>query len=162
MLLFKLSNLWKVLVWKIFFACECEGGVLCSHLPGTAISSRMILSDVIMSVMASQVTGVSIVCSTVCSGADQRKHQNFASLARVRRIHGWPLDSPYKGPVTRKMCFIWWRYHALQRAHRRWPYRLDMENNFASEALYNVYFTCSVWNDHGRTRFDTRGQNWPR
>ena len=27
-----------------------------------------------MSAMASQMTGVSIVCSTVCSGGDQRKH----------------------------------------------------------------------------------------
>ena len=29
-------------------------------------------SDVIMSEMASQITGVSIICSTVCSGSDQR------------------------------------------------------------------------------------------
>ena len=36
--------------------------------------------DVIMSAMASQITGVSIVCLTVCSGADQRKHQSSASL----------------------------------------------------------------------------------
>ena len=30
---------------------------------------------------------VSIVCWTVCSGADQRKHQSFTSLAFVRGIH---------------------------------------------------------------------------
>ena len=34
---------------------------------------------------------VSIVRSTVGSGADQRKHISFASLAFVRRIHRWPL-----------------------------------------------------------------------
>ena len=56
-----------------------------------------------MSAMASEITGVSIVCSTVCSGADQRKHQSSASLAFVRVIHRWPVDSPHKGPVTRKM-----------------------------------------------------------
>ena len=39
----------------------------------------------------------------VCSGADQRKHQSAASLAFVRGIHRWPVDSPQKGPVTRKM-----------------------------------------------------------
>ena len=44
-------------------------------------------SDVIMSTMASQITGVSIVCSAVCSGAHQRKHQSSASLAFVRGIH---------------------------------------------------------------------------
>ena len=60
-------------------------------------------SDVIMSTMASQITDVSIVCSTFCSGADQRKHESSASLAFVRGIHRWPVNSPHKGPVTRKM-----------------------------------------------------------
>ena len=60
-------------------------------------------SGVIMSAMASQITGVSIVRPTVCSRADQRKHQNSASLAFVRGIYPWPLDFPHKGPVTRKM-----------------------------------------------------------
>ena len=32
-------------------------------------------SDVIMSAMASQITGIAIVCSTVCSGTDPRNHQ---------------------------------------------------------------------------------------
>ena len=56
-----------------------------------------------MSAIASQITGVSIVCSTVYSGADQRQHQRPASLAFVRGIHRWPMDSHHKGPVTRKM-----------------------------------------------------------
>ena len=60
-------------------------------------------SDVIMSAMGSQITGVSIVYSIVCSIADQRKHQSSASLAFVRGIHRWPVNSPYTGPVTRKM-----------------------------------------------------------
>ena len=58
---------------------------------------------VIMSAMASQITCVSIVCSAVCSGAGQRKHQSSASLAFVRGIQWWPVDSPHKGPVTQKM-----------------------------------------------------------
>ena len=41
-------------------------------------------SDSIMSLMASQITGASIVCSTVCSGVDQRKHQSCTSVAFVR------------------------------------------------------------------------------
>ena len=36
-------------------------------------------------------------------GADQIKDQSSASLAFVRGIHRWPLSSPHKGPVTRKM-----------------------------------------------------------
>ena len=60
-------------------------------------------SDVIMSTMASQIIGISIVYSTVCLGADQRKHQSSASLAFVRGIHRWSVNSPHKGPNTRKM-----------------------------------------------------------
>ena len=56
-----------------------------------------------MSAMASHITDVPIVCSTVCSGAAQRKHQSSASLAIVREIHRWPVDSPHKWSVTRKM-----------------------------------------------------------
>ena len=37
------------------------------------------------------------------SGADQRKHQSSASLAFVQEIHRGPVNSPHKGPVTRKM-----------------------------------------------------------
>ena len=40
-------------------------------------------SDVIMSVMASGITGVAMVCLTVCLGADQRKYQSPVSLAFV-------------------------------------------------------------------------------
>ena len=60
-------------------------------------------SGVIMSAMASQTTGVSSVYATVCYGVDHRKHQCSASLAFVRGIHRWPVNSPHKGPVMRKM-----------------------------------------------------------
>ena len=60
-------------------------------------------NEVIMGTMASQITSLTIVYSTVYSGADQRKHQSFASLAFVRGIHRRPVNSPHKWPVTRKM-----------------------------------------------------------
>ena len=44
-----------------------------------------------------------VCCSTVYTGADQRKHQSPASLAFVRGIHRSPVNSPHKRPVTRKM-----------------------------------------------------------
>ena len=56
-----------------------------------------------MSAMASQITFLTIVYSTVYSDPDQRKYQNSASLAFVRGIHRWPVNSPHKWPVTRKM-----------------------------------------------------------
>ena len=57
----------------------------------------------IMNAMASQIIGVSMVCSNVCSAADERKHQSSAPLAFVRGNHPWPVISPHKVPVTRKM-----------------------------------------------------------
>ena len=56
-----------------------------------------------LSTMASQITGVSIAYWTVCSVADQGKHQNSVLLAFERGIHRSPVDYPYKGPVTREM-----------------------------------------------------------
>ena len=56
-----------------------------------------------MSAIASPITSLMIVCSTVYSGADQRKHRSSASLAFVREIHRWSVNSPHKGPVTREM-----------------------------------------------------------
>ena len=51
----------------------------------------MYYNDVIMGAVASQITSVSIVCSTVDPGADQRKHQSSASLAFVQGMT-IPLD----------------------------------------------------------------------
>ena len=59
--------------------------------------------DVIMGAMVPQITSLAIVYSTVHLGADQRKHQSSTSLAFVWGIHRWPVNSPHKGPVTRKM-----------------------------------------------------------
>ena len=59
--------------------------------------------DVIMGTVASQITGLTIVYSTIWSDAAQRKHQSSALLAFVRGIHRWPVNSPHKWPVTRKM-----------------------------------------------------------
>ena len=42
------------------------------------------------------------VYSAVYSGTDHRKRQSSTSLAFVRGIHRGPVNSPHKGPVTRK------------------------------------------------------------
>ena len=56
-----------------------------------------------MDAMASQINNLTIVYSTVYSGANQSKHQGSASLAFVWGIHREPVNSPHKWPVTRKM-----------------------------------------------------------
>ena len=52
--------------------------------------------DVTMSAMASQITGVSIVCSAVCSGADQDN---------IKAPRHWPLWGESNGdrwiPITK-------------------------------------------------------------
>ena len=65
--------------------------------------------DVMMGTIASQITSLTIVYSTVWSAADQNKHQSSASLAFVWGIHQGPVNSPHKWPVTRKM----FPFHAI-------------------------------------------------
>ena len=65
--------------------------------------TRTHYNDVIMGAIASQITSLTIVYSTVYSDADQRKHQSSASLAFVCGIHRGPVNSPHKWPVARKM-----------------------------------------------------------
>ena len=60
-------------------------------------------SNVIMGTIASQITNLTIVYSTVHLGADQRKYQSSTSLAFVRGIRRGPVNSPHKWPVSRKM-----------------------------------------------------------
>ena len=63
-------------------------------------------NDVIMSAVAPQITGVSIVYSTVCSGADQRKHHSPTSLAFVGEFTGQRASNA-------ENISIWWRYHVI-------------------------------------------------
>ena len=58
--------------------------------------------DVIIGAKASQITSVTIVYSTVYSGADQRKHHSSASLAFVRQM------ASYAENIS-----IWRRHHEL-------------------------------------------------
>ena len=60
-------------------------------------------NDVIMGMMASHITSLTTVYSTVYLGEDQRKHQSSTSLAFVWGIHRGPVNSPHKWPVTWKM-----------------------------------------------------------
>ena len=78
---------------------------ICNRALETSVQNISVIhyDDVIMGARASQITSLVIVYSTVCSGADQSKHQRSASLAFVWGIHRGPVNSPHKWPVTRKM-----------------------------------------------------------
>ena len=98
-------------------------------------------SYVIMSATASQITGVSIVCLTVGSGADQRKHQSSASLAFVWGIHWWPVNSPHKRPVTPKM----FPFDAV-------IMKIKKHSGFIPVDWYFCYlFLCTIWSKMCKT-----------
>ena len=89
---------WFYTPWR-----SCEATVMEIPVVSRFINSAIYYNDVIMRAMPSLITSLTIVCSTVCSGADQRKHQSSASLAFVLGIHWRPVNSPHDGPFTRKM-----------------------------------------------------------
>ena len=93
----------KLSLWQPVLLPLIIHEVTVGPLGNSILSSRKHYDDVKMGTMASQITSLTIVYSTVYSGADQRKHQSSASLAFVRGIHRGPVNSPHKWPVTRKM-----------------------------------------------------------
>ena len=97
--------LWDVIEYN--WPCPSCFWHTCPHLMAcyNCICPLWHYNDVIMSTMESQITSLTIIYSTVYSGAEKRKHQSSATLAFVRRIHRSPVNSPHKGPVTR------WRHH---------------------------------------------------
>ena len=59
---------------------------------------------VIMGAMASQTPVSQLFTQPFAQmKIKENKHQSSASLAFVRGIHQWPLNSPHKGPVTWKL-----------------------------------------------------------
>ena len=107
------------------------------------LSPKNYYDDVMISAMASQIISFAIVYPSVYSGADQRKHQSSASLAFVRGIHRWPVNSPHKGPVTQKMFpfddFIMSRKHLIRAtmcsSHCNIPYTSIYSNMVQSGVL---------------------------
>ena len=85
--------------------------------PVLSISFRVHYSDVIMGMVTFQITSLMIVYSTIYLGADQRKHQSSTSLAFARGIHRWPVNSPHKWPVTRRIFPF---YDVIMSLHQHW------------------------------------------
>ena len=129
-----------------------------SHITGQSCGSPIHYSDIIMRPMASQITSLTIVYTTVYSGGDRRKHQSSASLAFVWGIHRWSVNSPHKWPVTQKMFSLdasCYSLHIPPTMHRfvalwYWLYyllKLAVEHTaqipvFASSCDVTVMFCC--------------------
>ena len=92
-------------------------------------------SDVIMGTMATQITSLTIVYSTVYSGADQRKHQSSSSLAFVQGIelcsYFYPrpvLAFGYCRCLRACVCVYVSDNHELVRAIIHQPFKLGSPN----------------------------------
>ena len=76
--------------------------------------SHIHYSDVIMSAMGSQIAGVWIAYSTVCSSTVQRKHQSSTSLVFVRGIPAQKASNTEKCfHFMMSSCFIWMPYFQM-------------------------------------------------
>ena len=66
-----------------------------------------------MGAMASQITSLAIVYSTVYSGVDQRKHQSPASLTFVKGTSPVTGEFPAQMASNAENVSIWWRHHVF-------------------------------------------------
>ena len=111
--------------------CTWPSSVRCARDPPVSAVYVILLSvtrvrwhhsEVRMGAMASQITSLTIVYSTVYSGLDQRKHQSSASPVFVRGIHRWP----HKWPGTRKMLPF---DDVIMKKEWEWPLRINSDHN---------------------------------
>ena len=109
-----------------------------------------------MGEIASQITSVSSVYSTVCSGVDQRKHQISVSLAFVRGIHRWPINSPHKGPgpcitnvfATRRENFNQWHPSFQRKLRSHWLKFLRKMFPFDDVIMAHDFCFAGFWCSH--------------
>ena len=75
-------------------------------------------NDVIMGAIASQITSLTIVYSTVYSDADQRKHQSRVTGLCAGNSPGTvPGEFPAQMTSSAENVFIWWRRHELAQSY---------------------------------------------
>ena len=94
---------WEGLLQRVWLLFRTEDPIVL-EVSVVVHSRNLHYTDVIMGMMASQITSLTIVCWTVYSRCRSKiKHQSSASLAFVRGIHRWLVYSLHTGPVTQKM-----------------------------------------------------------
>ena len=134
----------------------------------SSIMAMIHYDGVIIGEIASQITSLTIVCSTVYSDADQRKHQSSASLAFAWGIHRGPVNSPHKWAVTRKNFHLmtsscksnFWSTRTL------WTlcYQKDQKNIFIVGIVHNIdsgsqcVLSSSYVSDVNKSIYD---KSWP-
>ena len=99
-----------------------------------------------MSAVASQITSVSIVCSTVGSCPKQRIYQSFESLAFVTG------EFPAQMASDAENISIWWRHHVygidVNEAMIKTTWHLDI-SNYPSGVTHSAH----IWSTQRNARF---------
>ena len=90
-----------------------------------------------MGAMASQITSLTIVYSTVYPGADQSRHQSSASLAICVGNSPGTGEFPAQIASNAENVSIWWRHHDIlvhadillvSIPSETYPYSLDVDD----------------------------------
>ena len=113
-----------------------------------------------MGAMASQITSLTIVYSTVYSGADQRKYQSSTSLVFVRGIHRWSVNSLHKWPMMRKMfpfddiimyCYAAFRFCTYY--HKNFATHLRLVRKYFVTSGARYYFVATQFTSYLHVKF---------
>ena len=92
-----------------------------------------------MGTIVSQITSLTFVYSTVYSGADQRKHQNYTSLAFVREFTGdWWIPRTNTVPERKFVTKIQVRYHD-PKWRRQQPLRMFIPRFLLFRMVFHVF-----------------------
>ena len=156
---FNLANVLLLLtLWLWPLTCYIEKLIKSGHYHYQLWSIQCIFgfrihhyNDVIMSLIASQISSLTIVYSTFYSGADQRKHQS-ASLASVRGIQR-AGEFPAQRASNAENISIWWRHHdtvyakpiqAETRKNRQNSQSLNFDKRNSCRTTLQKEFPCQM------------------
>ena len=98
-------------------------------------------NGVIMDAMASQITNLTIIYSTIYSGADQRKQQSSASLTFGRGISPVTDEFPAQMASNAENVSIWCRHH-----HQSVVSSFNLLSPGGVALLLNAYFEMRCGN----------------
>ena len=104
--------------------------------------------DTIMSVFAPQITGVSVVYSTVWSGADTNKTSNLRVIGLCEGNSPVTGKFPARRAINPENIPIWWRHH---------EYNMTQTSSYRSltDKVWSNIITCSVTSGIGNTSLNT-------
>ena len=107
-------------------------------------------NDVMMGAMASQISGVSIVCSTVCWECRSKKTPKLRVTGLCDGNPPVTGEFPPQKASNAENVSIWWRHHGSLRHGKRWVWQISkscvqqawpfLMTSYSSGKCYNTSF----------------------